>query len=90
MDPFGEIVSKYDKIHMFDISIDGEEHYESSIIDFGNKGVLAKTEIGIIGHSICYDIRFPDLYRKLARSGAEILIILAAFKKQLVLHISIS
>ena len=67
---------------MFDISIDGEEHYESSTIHFGNKGVLAETEIGIIGHSICYDIRFPNLYRKLAKSGAEILIIPAAFTKK--------
>ena len=81
LNPSGEIVSKYDKIHMFDISIDGEEHYESSTIHFGNKGVLAETEIGIIGHSICYDIRFPNLYRKLAQSGAEILIIPAAFTK---------
>ena len=81
LNPFGEIVSKYDKIHMFDISIDGEEHYESSTIHFGNKGVIAETEIGLIGHSICYDIRFPNLYRKLAQSGAEIIIIPAAFTK---------
>ena len=66
---------------MFDISIDREEHYESWTIHFGNKGVLAETEIGIIGHSICYDIRFPNLFRKLAQSGEEILIIPSAFTK---------
>ena len=81
LNPKGEIVSKYDKIHMFDIAIDGEEHYESSTIAFGKKAVIANTGLGLIGHSICYDIRFPTLYRKLAQSGAEILVIPAAFTK---------
>ena len=77
----GKIVNKYDKIHIFDIALDGEEHYESSTIDFGSKGILTQTELGLIGHSICYDIRFPNLNRKLAQSGAEILVISAAFTK---------
>ena len=81
VNPNGKIVSKYDKIHMFDIAINGEEHYESSTIAFGNKAVIANTDLGFIGHSICYDIRFPTLYRKLAQAGAEILVIPAAFTK---------
>ena len=81
LNPSEKIVSKYDKIQMFDISIDGEEDYESLTIHFGNKGVLVETEIGIIGHNICYDISFPNLYRKLAQSGSEILIIPADFTK---------
>ncbi len=81
LNSLGEIVSKYDKIHMFDIEIDGEEHYESSTISFGNKAVIADTDLGLIGHSICYDIRFPDLYRKLAQAGSEILVVPAAFTK---------
>lgn len=81
INPDGEIVSKYDKIHMFDISINGEEHYESSTIEPGNKAVLVNTEFAKIGHTICYDIRFPNLYRELAQAGAEILVVPAAFTK---------
>lgn len=77
----GEVVSKYDKIHMFDIFVNGEEHYESKTIDSGNEGVLVKTDYCKIGLSICYDIRFPNLYRKLAQEGAEVIAIPAAFTK---------
>ena len=77
----GEVVSKYDKIHMFDIFVNGEEHYESKTIDSGNEGVLVKTDYCKIGLSICYDIRFPHLYRKLAQEGAEVIAIPAAFTK---------
>ena len=81
INPDGEIVSKYDKIHMFDISINGEEHYESSTIEPGNKAVLVNTQFAKIGHTVCYDIRFPNLYRELAKAGAEILVVPAAFTK---------
>ena len=81
INPQGEIVSKYDKIHMFDIFLNGEEHFESKTIDFGNKAVLVNTDFCKIGHSICYDIRFPNLYRKLSQAGAEILVVPAAFTK---------
>ena len=77
----GDVVGKYDKIHMFDIFIDGEEHYESKTIVSGNEGVLVNTEFCKMGLSICYDIRFPNLYRKLAQEGAEVLTIPAAFTK---------
>ena len=77
----GEIISKYDKIHMFDIFLNGEEHYESKTIDFGDEAVLVNTNFCKIGHSICYDIRFPHLYRKLAQAGAEIIVVPAAFTK---------
>jgi deaminated glutathione amidase len=77
----GAVVCKYDKIHMFDIFINGEEHYESKTIDSGNIGVLVKTDFCKIGLSICYDIRFPNLYRQLAHKGAEVLTIPAAFTK---------
>ena len=77
----GKIISKYDKIHMFDIFLNGEEHYESKTIDFGDKAVLVNTGFCKIGHSICYDIRFPNLYRKLAQAGAEIIVVPAAFTK---------
>ena len=81
INPNGKILSKYDKIHLFDIAVDGEEHYESSTIHPGNKAVLVRTSLGNIGHSICYDIRFPTLYRQLAQAGAEILVIPAAFTR---------
>ena len=81
INPHGEIVSKYDKIHMFDIFLNGEEHYESKTIDFGDEAVLVNTGFCKIGHSICYDIRFPNLYRKLSQAGAEILVVPAAFTK---------
>jgi len=81
INPEGKIISKYDKIHMFDISLDGEEHYESSTINSGNEAIMVKTDLGNIGHSICYDIRFPALYRKLSQAGAEVLVVPAAFTK---------
>jgi predicted amidohydrolase len=78
--PTGEIAARYDKIHMFDVDLgNGEVYRESSAYRPGTEAMLAKTNIGNIGMTICYDMRFPDLYRQLAHSGAEILTAPAAF-----------
>ena len=78
--PMGEIVAQYDKIHMFDVTLSETEKYrESDGYRAGEKAVLATTEFGQIGMTICYDIRFPGLYRKVAQAGASIILIPAAF-----------
>jgi len=78
--PTGEIKARYDKIHMFDVDLgNGEVYRESSAYRPGTKATLAKTEVGNIGMTVCYDMRFPDLYRQLAQAGAEILTAPAAF-----------
>ncbi len=78
--PTGEIVARYDKIHMFDVEIDETESYrESAGYRPGDKAVLADTPIGRIGMTICYDMRFAQLYRRLAQAGAQILTVPAAF-----------
>ncbi len=82
IDANGKIVSKYDKIHMFDICLNGENHNESSTISSGKKAVIVKTDFCKIGHTICYDLRFPNLYRNLSHAGAEILAVPSAFTKK--------
>lgn len=78
--PDGAIAARYDKIHMFDVDIDESERFrESAAFRPGERAVLAETPFARIGLSICYDIRFPHLYRALAQAGAEILTIPAAF-----------
>ncbi len=78
--PTGEIIAHYDKIHMFDVALGGGESYrESAQFQPGNRAVLAETDIGKIGLTICYDLRFPHLHRALAQAGAEILTAPAAF-----------
>lgn len=78
--PSGEIVAQYDKIHLFDVEVgDGQNYKESAKIVAGNKAVLADTEWGKLGMSVCYDLRFPQLYRALAKAGASILAVPAAF-----------
>ena len=80
IDPSGRIVSQYDKIHMFDVTLSETEQYrESDGYRAGGHAVIADTAFGKIGMTICYDIRFPHLYRGLAKSGASILLIPAAF-----------
>ena len=81
INPKGEIISKYDKIHMFDIFLEHEEHFESETIKSGDQAILVQTEFCKIGHSICYDIRFPQLYRQLSQAGAEVIVIPSAFTK---------
>ena len=76
----GETVAHYDKIHMFDVQISSEEIYhESKGFRAGQDAVLAQTPWGLMGLTICYDLRFPHLYRALAQAGARILTIPAAF-----------
>ena len=80
IDPSGQILAQYDKIHMFDVTLSETEQYrESDGYRAGGNAVIADTAFGKIGMTICYDIRFPHLYRGLAKSGALILLIPAAF-----------
>lgn len=80
INPEGRVVARYDKIHMFDVDLDGGETYrESAGFAPGRRAVLAKTEIGQIGMTVCYDMRFASLYRALAKAGAEIITAPAAF-----------
>jgi predicted amidohydrolase len=81
--PTGEIAARYDKIHMFDVALDGGESYrESAGFRPGSKAVLTATPIGKIGLTVCYDMRFPALYRALAQAGAQIITVPAAFTVQ--------
>jgi predicted amidohydrolase len=76
----GEIVSRYDKIHLFDVNLSGDRAYhESETIDGGKKICVADTPWGKVGLSICYDLRFPELYRKLSEMGAQVIFAPSAF-----------
>ena len=78
--PDGTVSARYDKINMFDVDVSETEKYrESSGYRPGDRAVLAATPFGIVGLTICYDLRFPQLYRRLAQSGAQILTVPAAF-----------
>lgn len=80
MDPDGNIVANYDKIHLFDVSVgDGQEYRESARYLAGSGSILADTPFGKLGMTICYDVRFPHLFRSLAKRGAQMLAIPAAF-----------
>lgn len=79
--PDGRILARYDKIHLFDVEVsDRQARYaESDSFESGDHCVVADTEAGRIGLSICYDIRFPELYRRLVDEGAQIITVPAAF-----------
>jgi predicted amidohydrolase len=78
--PSGTIVARYDKIHMFDADpTDGQAYRESATFQPGDKAVVAETDFGKVGLSICYDVRFPALYNALARGGATVITVPAAF-----------
>jgi predicted amidohydrolase len=78
--PDGELKAAYRKIHMFDVEINGVEYLESEHEDPGDEVVLTETAGGVeIGLTVCYDLRFPELYRVLAVDGARILTVPAAF-----------
>jgi deaminated glutathione amidase len=80
VDAQGAIVARYDKIHMFDVDLAGGESYrESNAYRPGGRAVLARTPWGVLGMSVCYDLRFPQLYRALAQAGADFLSIPSAF-----------
>ena len=82
IDPSGEIVARYDKIHMFDVDLDnGESYRESKNYTPGDTAVIADLPWGRLGLSICYDLRFPSLFRALADAGATFLAIPSAFTK---------
>ncbi len=78
--PQGELVVQYDKIHLFDVEVgDGQVYRESARIVAGDKAVIAKLPFAKLGLTICYDLRFPKLYRTLAKAGASIITVPAAF-----------
>lgn len=80
--PTGEIAARYDKIHMFDVAVSETETYrESAAFRPGSRAVVADTPLGRIGLTICYDLRFPELFRRLAQGGAQIITVPAAFTR---------
>ena len=83
INPKGEVVAKYDKIHMFDVSVsDGQTYCESDTFRPGDQAVVTETQFGKMGMSICYDIRFPYLYRDMAQAGARFITTPAAFTQK--------
>lgn len=79
-DPAGEILTSYRKMHLFDVEIPGAVSIrESDTVEPGKEIVTLKTDLACFGFTICYDIRFPELYRKLVDRGAEIIFVPAAF-----------
>lgn len=78
--PDGGIAARYDKIHMFDVNVSATEVYrESEGYRPGAKAVVAETPVAKIGMTVCYDVRFPALYRRLAQGGAQVITVPAAF-----------
>jgi len=78
--PQGDILARYDKIHMFDVDLAGGESYrESAVFRPGEAAVLASLPWGMLGMTVCYDLRFPHLYRALAQGGADFLSVPSAF-----------
>jgi predicted amidohydrolase len=79
-DSYGRLVARYRKLHLFDVELPGRVSVrESDARAPGDEVVTAPTELGHLGLSICYDLRFPELYRRLVRAGAEILLVPSAF-----------
>ncbi len=82
LDPDGNIKASYDKIHMFDVDLgNGESYRESGTFQAGTKAVSVDLPWGRLGLTICYDLRFPHLYRRLGQAGADFLTVPAAFTK---------
>jgi predicted amidohydrolase len=79
----GDVIARYDKIHMFDVDLAGGESYrESNNYRAGEVAVVSDLPWGRLGMTVCYDLRFPDLYRALAEAGASFLAIPSAFTRQ--------
>jgi predicted amidohydrolase len=79
----GDVIARYDKIHMFDVDLAGGESYrESNNYRAGDVAVVSDLPWGRLGMTVCYDLRFPDLYRALAEAGASFLAIPSAFTRQ--------
>ena len=80
VDPQGEISATYRKIHMFDVEVGGRLYEESALEEPGEEIVLTETSAGVeVGLSICYDLRFPELFRILALRGARVIVLPSAF-----------
>ncbi len=78
--PDGSVAARYDKIHMFDVNVSATEVYrESEGYRPGTRAVVAETPFAKIGMTVCYDVRFPALYRRLAQGGAQVITVPAAF-----------
>ncbi|SEL47619.1 Predicted amidohydrolase [Stigmatella aurantiaca] len=78
--PQGERLAVYRKMHLFDVEVgDGATYHESAAVAPGTEVVAATTDVGRLGLSVCYDLRFPELYRRLSRDGATLLAVPAAF-----------
>jgi nitrilase len=77
----GQRVARYDKIHLFDVDIPGkaETYRESAHVAPGREPVVVETPAGIVGLSVCYDVRFPELFRRLSAAGAQIITVPSAF-----------
>ena len=81
--PSGAVQAQYDKIHMFDVALEnGERHHESAAYEAGNRLVVTNVDKVKMGLSICYDVRFPALYRRLAEATAQVIFVPSAFTKQ--------
>ncbi|MDE0334033.1 MAG: carbon-nitrogen hydrolase family protein [Defluviicoccus sp.] len=82
LDPDGKVAARYDKIHLFDVDLpDGKSSRESDRYEAGETAVLAQLPWGGLGMTVCYDLRFPVLYWKLARAGADFLAVPSAFTR---------
>ncbi|MDE3069609.1 MAG: carbon-nitrogen hydrolase family protein, partial [Acidobacteriota bacterium] len=80
VDRAGQVRACYRKIHMFDVEVDGRAYRESALEDAGSDVVVSSTERGVeLGMSICYDVRFPEIYRIMAVRGARVMVLPAAF-----------
>ncbi len=78
--PEGKVAAKYSKLHLFDVTLpDGSLAYESELVQPGREPVVADTPLGRLGMSICYDVRFPELYRWMALNGAQVFLVPAEF-----------
>ncbi len=81
--PDGDIICRYDKIHMFDVDLDnGESWRESAAYQPGSEARIASLPFGELGFTICYDVRFPELFRRQAVNGAQVISVPAAFTRQ--------
>lgn len=79
-DETGQVVARYDKIHLFDVNVSDQEGYqESATIQAGEDGIVVDTPLGKLGIAVCFDIRFPDMFTQMASLGAEIIAIPSAF-----------
>lgn len=80
----GERVGRYDKVHLFDVSVPGtdEEYRESDTIEHGNQELILDSPFGKLGFTVCYDLRFPEFYRRLVGKGAEIIFVPSAFTSE--------